>query len=87
MITLRVMGWKDAFYADLADIPGILGVSIVARDLAAETVTLRVHHRPGPGVQDVLDCLRPQSVRVVFASEEGPTLEDAFLAMVGGDLR
>ncbi|HEY3365029.1 MAG TPA: ABC transporter ATP-binding protein [Symbiobacteriaceae bacterium] len=86
--TLRVAEWQEAARSELAVLPGVLGVSVAVQDPAAGTALVRVHrHRPAPGLQDILDALRRLGVRVTFASEEAPTLEDAFLHLTGGELR
>lgn len=88
VVTLRVGGWRDELRAGLAALPGVLAVSLVSEDLAAETAMLRVHvHAAGPDLQDLLDAVRRRSARIVFASADAPTLEDAFLALTGGEAR
>jgi ABC-2 type transport system ATP-binding protein len=88
VVTLRLGGWRDEVQEDLATLPGILAVSLVAVDRAAEAATLRVHVRSdGPDVQDLLDVVRRRAARVAFASADPPTLEDAFLALTGGEAR
>jgi ABC-2 type transport system ATP-binding protein len=88
VVTLRLDGWRDEVAGDLAALPGVLAVSLVALDRGAEAATLRVHVRAdGPDLQDLLDALRRRSARVGFASVDPPTLEDAFLALTGGEAR
>jgi ABC-2 type transport system ATP-binding protein len=88
VVTLRVGRWRDEVRDDLAALPGVLAVSLVALDLGAEVATLRVHVRGGSlDLQDLLDVVRRRSARVVFASADPPTLEDAFLALTGGEAR
>jgi ABC-2 type transport system ATP-binding protein len=88
VVTLRVGRWHDELRDELAALPGVLAVSLVAHDLAAETATVRVHIRgESPDIQDLLDLVRRRSARVVFASADPPTLEDAFLALTGGEAR
>lgn len=88
VVTLRVGRWHDELRDELAALPGVLAVSLVAHDLAAETATVRVHVRgETPDLQDLLDLVRRRSARVVFASADPPTLEDAFLALTGGEAR
>jgi hypothetical protein len=73
---------------DLAILPGVLAVSLVALDRGAEAATLRVHvEADGPDLQDLLDVARRRAARVLFASADPPTLEDAFLALTGGEAR
>jgi ABC-2 type transport system ATP-binding protein len=88
VVTLRLGGWRDELGDDLARLPGVLAVSLVALDRAAEAATLRVHvQKDGPDLQDLLDVARRRAARVVFASADPPTLEDAFLALTGGEAR
>jgi ABC-2 type transport system ATP-binding protein len=88
VVTLRLSGWRDEVQADLAALPGILAVSLVALDRAAEAATLRVHVQSGgPDLQDLIDVARRHAARVAFASADPPTLEDAFLALTGGEAR
>ena len=88
VVTLRVGGWREEARDDLAALPGVLAVSLVSLDMAAETATLRIHVRSaGPDLQDLLDVVRRRTARVVFASADEPTLEDAFLALTGGEAR
>jgi ABC-2 type transport system ATP-binding protein len=88
VVTLRLGGWRDVVGDDLAALPGVLAISLVALDRGAEAATLRVHvQADGPDLQDLLDALRRRSARVGFASVDPPTLEDAFLALTGGEAR
>jgi ABC-2 type transport system ATP-binding protein len=88
VVTLRVGRWRDEVRDDLVALPGVLAVSLVALDLGAETATLRVHVQgESRDLQDLLDVVRRRSARVVFASVDPPTLEDAFLALTGGEAR
>jgi ABC-2 type transport system ATP-binding protein len=88
VVTLRVGGWQDELRGALAALPGVLAVSLVSLDLAAEAATLRIHMRAaGPDLQDLLDIVRRRSAQVVFASADAPTLEDAFLALTGAEAR
>jgi ABC-2 type transport system ATP-binding protein len=86
--TLRVSGWQEAARSSLEQLPSVLGLSVAVQDPAAGSALVRVHrHKPAPGLHDILDTLRGLGVRVTFASEEAPTLEDAFLHLTGGELR
>jgi ABC-2 type transport system ATP-binding protein len=88
VVTLRLGGWRDEVGDDLAILPGVLAVSLVALDRGAEAATLRVHvEADGPDLQDLLDVARRRAARVLFASADPPTLEDAFLALTGGEAR
>ena len=88
VVTLRLGGWRDEVSEDLAALPGVLAVSLVALDRGAEAATLRVHVQgDAPDLQDILDVVRRHSARVAFASADPPTLEDAFLALTGGEAR
>src|SRR5207244_3429490 len=88
VVTLRLGGWRDETREGLAALSGVLAVSLVSEDLAAETATLRVHvQATGPDLQDLLDVVRRCSAHVLFASADAPTLEDAFLALTGGEAR
>jgi ABC-2 type transport system ATP-binding protein len=88
VVTLRLGGWRDEVGDDLAALPGVLAVSLAALDRGAEAATLRVHVRAdGPDLQNLLDVARRRAARVLFASADPPTLEDAFLALTGGEAR
>jgi ABC-2 type transport system ATP-binding protein len=88
VVTLRVAAWQDEAQGDLVALPGVLAVSLVSLDQSAEVATLRVHAEAGgPDLQDLLDIIRRRSGQVVFASTDAPTLEDAFLALTGGEAR
>jgi ABC-2 type transport system ATP-binding protein len=88
VVTLRLGGWRDEVGDDLAALPGVLSVSLVALDRVAEVATLRVHIQgDSPDLLDLLDVVRRRAARVVFASTDPPTLKDAFLALTGGEAR
>jgi ABC-2 type transport system ATP-binding protein len=88
VVTLRLGGWRDEVSDNLAALPGVLEVSLVALDRGAEAATLRVHvQADGPDLQDLLDVTRRHTTRVVFASDDPPTLEDAFLTLTGSEAR
>jgi ABC-2 type transport system ATP-binding protein len=88
VVTLRATGWSDAVRDRVGELNGVLAVSVLAHDLAAETALAHVHcRRDEPDLQALIDALRSVGVRVVFASEEEPTLEDSFLALTGGEAR
>jgi ABC-2 type transport system ATP-binding protein len=88
VVTLRLGGWREEVSKDLAALPRVLAVSLVALDRGAEAATLRVHVQGDtPDLQDLLDIVRRRSARVAFASADPPTLEDAFLALTGAEAR